>query len=121
MVLVPNRIAESKRQSGNCPLPGTLRAQAEADFRKLESEFNKAKGGDNSRETFLKLAERFRAHTIEDDFMDFNYGMLTATILRHDGAIELDRTVEVWDDGDTEYFGLHTFKQLMDASSDDQA
>lgn len=53
--------------------------------------------------------------------MDFNYGMLTATILRHDGAIELDRTVEVWDDGDTEYFGLHTFKQLMDASSDDQA
>lgn len=53
---------------------------------------------------------------------DFHgYGMLTATILRHDGAIELDRTVEVWDDGDTEYFGLHTFKQLMDASSDDQA
>lgn len=50
-----------------------------------------------------------------------NWSMLTATILRHDGAIELDRTVEVWDDGDTEYFGLHTFKQLMDASSDDQA
>ena len=121
MVLVPNRIAESKRQSGNCPLPGTLRTQAEADFRKLESEFNKAKGGDNSRETFLKLAERFRAHTVGEDFMDFNYGVLTATILMHDGAIELDRTVEVWDDGHIEYFGLHTFKQLKKTSSDDQA
>ena len=112
MVLVPNRIAESKRQSGNCPLPGTLRAQAEADFRKLEAEFNKAKGGDNSRETFLKLAERFRAHTIEDDFMDFNYGMLTATILMHDGAIELDKAVEVCDDGKTEYCGTYTFQPL---------
>lgn len=121
MVLVPSRIAGSKRQSGNCPLPGTLRAQAEADFRKLESEFNKAKVVDNSRETFLKLAERFRAHTVGEDFMDFNYGVLTATILMHDGAIELDRTVEVWDDGNIEYFGLHTFKQLKKTSSDDQA
>ena len=87
----------------------------------MESEFNKAKVGDNSRETFLKLAERFRAHTVGEDFMDFNYGVLTATILMHDGAIELDRTVEVWDDGNIEYFGLHTFKQLKKTSSDDQA
>ena len=121
MVLVPSRIAGSKRQSGNCPLPGTLRAQAEADFRKLESEFNKAKVGDNSRETFLKLAERFRAHTVGEDFMDFNYGVLTATILMHDGAIELDTTVEVWDDGNTEYLGVYTFKQLTETSSDAQA
>ena len=121
MVLVPSRIAGSKWQSGNCPLPGTLRAQAEADFRKLEAEFSKVKGGDNSRETFQVLAEHFRAHTIEDDFMDFNYGALTATILMHDGAIELDTTVEVWDDGNIEYFGLHTFTQLTKTSSDDQA
>ena len=120
MVLVPSRIAGSKRQSGNCPLPGTLRAQAEADFRKLESEFNKAKVGDNSRETFLILAERFRAHTIEDDFMDFNYGTLTATILMHDGVIELDRTVEVWDDENTEYWGTYISQQLAETSSDAQ-
>ena len=55
MVLVPSRIAGSKRQSGNCPLPGTLRAQAEADFRKLESEFNKAKVGDNPEKHSLNL------------------------------------------------------------------
>ncbi|WP_204741815.1 hypothetical protein, partial [Intestinimonas butyriciproducens] len=120
MVLVPSRIAGSKRQSGNCPLPETLRTQAEADFRKLEAEFSKVKGGDNSRETFQVLAEHFRAHTIEDDFMDFNYGALTATILMHDGAIELDTTVEVWDDGNTEYFGVHTFTQLTKTSSDAQ-
>lgn len=121
MVLAPNRIAEDKQQSGNCPLPETLRAQVEADFRKLESEFNKVKGGDNSRETFRALAEHFRAHTIGDDFMDLNYGALTATILIHDGAIELDRTVEVWDDGNTEYLGVYTFKQLTETSSDAQA
>lgn len=115
-----NRRAESKQQSGNCPLPETLLTQAEADFRKLESEFNKTKGGSNTRETFQALAERFRAHTVEEDFMDFNYGVLTATILMHDGAIELDRTVEVWDDGSTEYLGVYTFKQLTETSSDAQ-
>lgn len=52
--------------------------------------------------------------------MDFNYGALTATILMHDGAIELDTTVEVWDDGNTEYFGVHTFTQLTKTSSDAQ-
>ena len=98
MVLVPNRIAESKRQSGNCPLPGTLRTQAEADFRKLESEFNKAKGGDNSRETFLKLAERFRAHTIEDDFMDFNYGIMLVT-----NSIKKRYTVSIFGHGPNDY------------------
>ena len=45
---------------------------------------------------------------------------LTATILMHDGAIELDTTVEVWDDGNTEYFGVHTFTQLTKTSSDAQ-
>lgn len=120
MMLEPNRIEDSKQQSGNCVLPGTLRAKAVTDFRKLEAEFSKVKGGDNSRETFQVLAEHFRAHTIEDDFMDFNYGALTATILMHDGAIELDTTVEVWDDGNTEYFGVHTFTQLTETSSDAQ-
>ena len=113
---------DSREQAAERKLPTARNAptQAEADFRKLEAEFSKVKGGDNSRETFQVLAEHFRAHTIEDDFMDFNYGALTATILMHDGAIELDTTVEVWDDGNTEYFGVHTFTQLTKTSSDAQ-
>lgn len=116
-----NRIAKSKQQSGNCAFPGTLRAKAVADFHKLETEFNKVKAGGNSRETFQALAEHFRAHTVEDDFMDFNYGALTATILMHDGVIELDLTVEVWDDENTEYWGAYISQQLTETSSDTQA
>ena len=118
MVLEPNRIAENSQQSGSCALPETLRIKAVADFRKLEAEFNKVKGGDNSRGKFQALAEHFRAHTVEDDFMDFNYGALTATILMHDGVIELDRTVEVWDDENTEYWGTYISLQLAETSSD---
>ncbi len=62
MVLAPSRIAEDKRQSGNCPLPETLRTQAEADFRKLEAEFSKVKGGDNSRETFPRPLQSTSGH-----------------------------------------------------------
>ena len=120
MALEPNRIAKSNQQRGNCTLPETLRIQAEADFRKLEAEFKRVKGGDNSRETFQALAEHFHAHTFEDDFMDFNYGALTATILLHDGVIELDRTVEVWDDENTEYWGTYISQQLAETSSDAQ-
>ena len=121
MALEPKMTTESRQQSGNCALPGTLQNQAEADFRKLEAEFNKVKGGDNSRGKFQALAEHFRAHTVEDDFMDFNYGSLTATILMHDGVIELDRTVEVWDDENTEYWGTYISQQLAETSSDAQA
>ena len=89
----------SERQGRNCTLPETIWSKAVADFRKLEAEFNIVKCGDNSREIFQALAEHFRAHTIEDDFIDFNYGALTATILVHDGAIVLGEPAEVWDDG----------------------
>ena len=121
MVLAPNRIAKSKQQSGNCPLPETLQTQAEANFRKLEAEFNELKGEDNSSGKFQALAEHFQAHTVEEDFMDFNYGALTATIFMLNGAIVLGRLVEVWDDENAEYFGVHTFKQLTTTSPDAQA
>lgn len=118
MALEPKMITESNQQSGSCALPETLRIQAVADFRKLEAEFNKVKGGDNSMGKFQALAEHFRAHTVEEDFIDFNYGSLTATILMHDGAIKLDRTVEVWDDENTEYWGTYISQQLAETSSD---
>lgn len=120
MVLEPKMIIERRQQSGNCALPEKFRAQTEADFQKLEAEFNKVKAGVNSRGKFQALAEHFRAHTVEEDFVDFNYGSLTATILMHDGVIELDRTVEVWDDENTEYWGTYISQQLAETSSDAQ-
>lgn len=118
MVLEPNKIAEGKRQGGNCSMPESILTQAVADFRKLEAEFDTVKGADNSKETFQALTEHFRAHTIEDDFMDFNYGALAATILMHDGVIMLDRSVEVWDDRSTENFGTYMYEQLREATLD---
>lgn len=110
MALKLKRRKERKWKSGNCTLPETIRSQAVAEFSRLETEFKSAKGKDNSFEKFQALVEHFRAHTVDYDFMDFNYGVLTATIFMHDGEIVLDRSVEVWHDRCTEYLGTYTLK-----------
>lgn len=111
------RSKKSRRRDRGRALPEAIRSPAAADFRKLEIEFTTAKGGDNSMDRFLALAEHFRAHTVERDHMDFNFGALTATAYRLDGIITLGQAAEIWDDQTGKYFGNYTHKQLTEMAS----